>query len=268
MAFLCVGRSSSRRDPSSRNPTGGSRKRHPWCLLILTSAFLVLGPSSATEAAVVTFDFSGTIILVDDSPDLPLTGFISLLDSFSGRLTYDTGASDGLPLDSVTGRYQFSSPPADLSVAISGLDYRIDKSASPSLEARTENFTVIGASLSTFDVGNSLSTAPEVFLASALFPPGVSLEFNTIRLEFSSSLVPSPLTGDALPEELFVDDWDPRFLLLQASGREPGKDWVVLGTLDRIERVSVLQSPSIVLIALGGAVMLLALRRTRKKHMT
>jgi len=212
---------------------------------------------------VVTFDFSGTIDLVDDSPGLPLTGFISLLDSFSGRLTYDTGASDGLPLDTVTGRYQFSSPPADLSVTINGLDYRIDKSVSPSLEARTENFTVIGGSLSTFDVGNSHSTAPEVFLASALFPPGVSLEFNTIRLEFGSGLLPSPLNGDALPEELVVDDWDRRDLILQASGRESGKDWVVLGVVNRIERVAVLQSPSIVLIALGGVVMLLTLRRTR-----
>jgi hypothetical protein len=266
MTFLCVGRSSSRRDPHSRNPTDGSRKRYPLWFLILTSSFLVLGLSSPTEAVVVTFDFSGSIILVDDSPDLPLTGFISLLDSFSGRLTYEAGASDGLPLDAIAGRYQFFSPPADLSVTINGLDYRIDKGASPSLEARTENFTVIGAPLSTFDVGNSHSKAPEVFLSSALFPPEISLEFNTIRLEFADGFPPSPLKGDALPEELFVDDWDRRVLVLQASGRESGKDWVVLGVVDRIEQVSVSQSPSIVLVPLGGAVMLLALRRVRKKH--
>ena len=266
MAFLCVAGSSSRRDPYSRSAAGGSRKRYPLRFLILTIAFLVLGISSATEALIVTFNFSGTITLVDDSPGLPLTGFISLLDSFSGRLTYDTGASDALPLDAVAGRYQFVSPPANLSVTINGLDYRIDKSVSPSLEARTENFTVIGGSLSTFDVGNSHSRAPEVFLASALFPPELSLEFNIIRLDFADGFPPSPLSGDALPEELFVDDWDGRVLLLQASGREFGKDWVVLGVVDRIEQVSVSQSPSVLLVMLGGAVMVLRLRWARKKH--
>ncbi len=87
------------------------------------AGLLGLTPVPCATAAIVTFEFSGTVTDVPASdPGDPFGGVLASGAPIAGSYTFDSNATDSIP-DPASGSYAFSGPSYDLTFSIDGVPF-------------------------------------------------------------------------------------------------------------------------------------------------
>jgi hypothetical protein len=196
--------------------------------IVLAVCGLVFWPLPA-HATPITIQIEAVVDSVWDHGNY-LKGRISPGDIITGYYTYESTTPDSSPLDPVVGRYYHNSPPAGISLTVSGFDFRTNPS-SVAFDVRIVNDNPSGQDIYALNSFNNL-------------PPsnGVTAEIITWQLNDPTGTV---FSSDALPTTAPVlDDWQINHLQLLS--------WGTPYIVDAHVTSAIPEPSTILLLGLGG----------------
>lgn len=185
-----------------------------------------------SNAAPLTFTFTGTVTQINADPDDPFGGAIAFGTFFTGRYTFESAAVDAIPA-ATDGSYLSSDPSSGISVNFAGDPF---------------------GAFSLADVYvNTRNGSPDQY--------GVYGSDGLIEIQFLLESFVNPLTSDLLPlVPPAVGDYASR--LFTFIGEVDGNQVEVLGTIDSLEATVVPEPATTGLLLLGVAA---AARRWRPR---
>jgi hypothetical protein len=211
-------------------------------VLVCSAGWLVLTlMAGISEAAPLTFQFTGTVTQINTDPADPFSGAIGFGTPLSGSYTFDDAAADGAA-DSKTGSYASAGLPFGLSLDIAGFPVGtsdlVNIGIADDFAGGLDQYTVFS------------SAANGAFSLSIILQDFSGIVFSSDALP----LIPPNLAGFLTRDFHLVAEVD-------------GNAVQIDGTIDSLT-TTVVPEPSALALAAGGLVVLMAVRRVSSRQIS